>query len=426
MTTDSEYASHADPGWRDLPAPVWALVVARGVNRVGTFTLSFLGVVLVDRVGASAAVAGALVALFGLATIPSRLLGGLLADRWGPVPTMTLGLVGCAVGQVAVAAADGLLAAAAGVALLGLAFEVYEPPGQALVADLVDATRRPLAYGALSAALAGAGLLAGPLAVGLGSLDVRWLLVADAVSCLLAAVLVLTLVRPALRGAAATERSTAPTSDVSDAPPPATPPGSPLPPVPHVPPAAPPASPWRDGRLLALLATGTAFATVYMALVTVLPLALPRIGQPPEQAGYVVMLAAVVVLAGQPLLRWAPLRQTGRALVAGHLLLAAGLALLAVAHDLTTVLVAAVVWSLGDVLLLGHLLSLVSGIAPDGSRARYLAVYGLSWGVATVVAPVLGTQLLVRGGPALLWGSFAAVALGLAALHPLLDRRRTG
>ncbi|GAA1875983.1 MFS transporter [Lapillicoccus jejuensis] len=420
MTTETHDASHASttaPRWRDLPAPLWALVVARAVNRVGAFTLPFLGVVLVDRLGTSAAVAGALVALFGVATIPSRLLGGVLADRLGPVPTMTVGLVGCAVGQLQVAAAGGLAAAAVGVVVLGLAFEVYEPPSQALVADLVGDRLRPIAYGALSAALAGAGLVAGPLAVRLGGIDVRGLLVADAVSCLVAAGLVVAVVRPALRHHAASPASgtsAPPTADLSDAPAPSTPATTPS-----------PTSPWRDRRLLVLLAAGTAFATVYLALVTVLPLALPRIGQPPEHAGLVVTVAAVVVVAGQPLLRWGPLRPTARALVVGYLLLAFGLALLAVAHDLTTVLLAAVVWSLGDLLLLGHLLSLVSGLAPAGARARWLAAYGLSWGVATALAPLLGTQLLVHGGPALLWGTLAVVALGLAALQPALARPRT-
>ena len=250
--------------------------------------------------------------------------------------------------------------------------------------------------------------MAGPLAVRLGGVDVRWLLVADAVTCVLAALLVLTVVRPALHPGAASGRSAPAAADLPDAPAGVTSP-----------------SPWRDRRLLALLAAGTAFATVYMALITVLPLTLPRIGQPPERAGLVVTVAAVVVVVGQPLLRWEPLRETRRALVAGYLLLAAGLALLAVAHDLTTVLLATVVWSLGDLLLLGHLLSLVSAMSPARGRARYLAVYGLSWGVATALAPLLGTQLLVRGGPGLLWGVLAGVAVALAALQPALTRRRT-
>ncbi len=196
------------PRRRDLPCAVWTLVAARAVNRLGAFTLSFLAVVLVEELGASVRTAGVLVALFGLATIPSRLAGGALADRLGRVPTIVLGLVGCAAAQVWIAVSPTLAVAAVGVVALGLAFELYEPPSQALVADLTTDAERPLAYGLLSAALAGAGAAAGLAAVLLGALDLRRLLVADAATCLAAAVLVVLVVRdPGRPGAAAQARA---------------------------------------------------------------------------------------------------------------------------------------------------------------------------------------------------------------------------
>ena len=79
--------------WRDLPATVWLLVAARAVNRLGAFTLPFLSLTLVAELGASVAQAGYLLAVFGLATIPSRLLGGRLSDRWGTRATIVGGLV---------------------------------------------------------------------------------------------------------------------------------------------------------------------------------------------------------------------------------------------------------------------------------------------------------------------------------------------
>ncbi len=79
---------------RDLPRAVWALILARAVNRLGAFTLAFLGVILTVEVGAPVTTAGWLLALFGLATIPSRLVGGALADRVGRTTTICVGLVG--------------------------------------------------------------------------------------------------------------------------------------------------------------------------------------------------------------------------------------------------------------------------------------------------------------------------------------------
>ncbi len=371
---------------------MWALVVARAVNRLGAFTLSFLAVVLVEELGASLAAAGWVMALFGLATIPSRLAGGRLADRVGRVPTICLGLLGCGGAQLWVAASPSFAVASVGVVVLGLAFEIYEPPSQALVADLTTDAERPLAYGLLSAALAIAGAGAGLLAVVLGAIDLRWLLVADAATCLATASVVALVVRD---------------------------PGAPLTSGDD----GAPSSPWRDRRLLAMLASGTGFALVYLTVVVTLPLAVAARGVPAERAGLVLTASAVTVVAAQPVLRWRVLAGDGfRALGVGYVVLAAGLAGTALATTSTGFVVAAVVWSVGDLLLMGHAWTIVSRLAPADSRGAYLAAYGLSWGVAATVAPVLGTLLVAHGGPSALWLGLATIALGLAAVQPALAR----
>jgi len=385
-----------DPSEQPVTDPrlLWALALARAVNHLGAFTLPFLGVILTVELGARVAVAGWLLALFGLATIPSRLAGGALAGRIGRRATICAGLVGCAGAQLWLAVSHTLVSAALAVVVLGLLFEVHEPPSQAIIADLTDAGSRPAAFGLLASAMALAGVAAGLLATWLGGINLRWLLVADAVSCLLCAATVALLVHASLHEAVG---------------------------------ASPPVagSAWRDRRLLLMLATGTAFAITYLQVTMSLPLTLLARGLPVAEAGILLTVSAVTIVLGQPLLRWGPLRgRTGfEAMSIGYAVLAAGLAATAFATTLPGFVVATVVWSTGDVLLLGHSWSIVSALAPEDARARYLAAYGLSWGVAAVVAPVLGTQLLSAGGPVVLWMTLAAVALLLATVQPSLARR---
>ncbi|HXC81449.1 MAG TPA: MFS transporter, partial [Trebonia sp.] len=142
MTDIMPFASHGGGGW---PRPVRALVLARAVNQLGAFAMSFLAVELVHVYGASLVTAGWVVALFGLATVPSRLAGGRMADRFGRRPTIVLGLLGCSVSLLVIAVSPGVGGAAVGAALLGLAFEIYEPPSQALLAEMVAPERRPQA-----------------------------------------------------------------------------------------------------------------------------------------------------------------------------------------------------------------------------------------------------------------------------------------
>ena len=229
--------------WRALPRTVWLLVLARTVNRLGAFTLPFLSVTLVTSWGASVVDAGYLLAAFGVATIPSRLVGGWLADRWGTRAAIVTGLLATAGAQLALAAAPSLGFAAVAVVALGLAFEIYEP------------------------------------------------------------------------------------------------------------------------------------------------------------------FAAMAI---------------------GYLLLGAGLVSVGLVHDLVPLAAATVLWSLGDLVLIGRATAVVAGIAPVGARGGYLATYGLGWGVAAIVGPLVGTRLLAAGGPVLLWSVLGVVCLGLAVAQPVVRREVSG
>ena len=84
------------------------------------------------------------------------------------------------------------------------------------------------------------------------------------------------------------------------------------------------------------------------------------------------------------------------------------------------------VWSLGDLVLLGRAYAVVADLVPAGRRGGYLAAYGTSWGVAAVLAPLAGTGLLASGGPTLLWSVLALLCLGLAAAQPAVRRVVSG
>ena len=390
--------------WRGLSRTVWILVVARAVNRIGAFTLPFLGVVLTVEFGASLGQTGLILAVFGAATIPSRLLGGQLADRLGRRLTIVLGLSGCAIAQLWIALSHTLWSAVLATILLGLAFEIYEPPSQAMIADVTEPSDRPAAYGLYSAALAAAGVLAGLLAAAISHGDLRWLFVADAITCLSCAALVAL----ALRGDARLGTEVAKAAG----------PAVPVPPDER----QQVVSVWRDRRLLLLLAGGTIFATIYMQIIIGLPLTLLEQGLPKSGIGIILAISAITLIAAQRLLRVQHLDDF-RSIAIGYVLLAAGLVVCAVADTLAVFVIAAILWSLGDLFLLTRYLTQASGLAPDQARGRYLAVFGLSWGIATTIAPLTVTQLLESAGPRGLWLTSAAVAVALAVLQPWFRKR---
>ena len=178
----------------------------------------------------------------------------------------------------------------------------------------------------------------------------------------------------------------------------------------------------RDRRLLALLAVGTVFAVVYLQATVVLPLTLAARHRPPGDLGLLLTTSAATVVVGQVATkrwRWRHLP----ACVAGYLLLGVGFAACGLVTTRGGFVGATVLWSLGDLILLGRTTSIVAGLAPPGERGRYLAAYGISWGIAAVAAPLTGTHLLAAGGPTTPWIAAAATCGLLAAVQPALRRR---
>jgi MFS family permease len=374
-----------------LPRDIRVLLAARAVNRLGALSVPFLSLELTRELGASLTTVGGLLAAFGAASLVSRVLGGHLADTWGRRNTMVAGLMACAAAQVAIATATSLVAAAISVVALGLAFELYEPPCQALIADRVDARTRPAAFGLLGVSLSIAALGAGLLATVVAPVSLRLLYVVDAATCLAAGI--------AIRALLATDPRPEPAPRASRS-------GS---------------SPWRNARLLYLLAANVVFAIGYLQGGVSLAITLQHRGLAAADYGIVLASTAAIGLATQPILRLRRARAGLasdlhiRQMIWGFVLLAAGFAGYGIADTLAGFLGATAVLGVGEVVLAGHILSLVSGLAPPYQRARYLATFGLSWGIAATLGPFPGLWLLAHGGDRCLWYAVAGCCIVVAA-----------
>ncbi|GAA5772001.1 hypothetical protein Aros01_08544 [Streptosporangium roseum] len=179
------------------------------------------------------------------------------------------------------------------IALVGLAFELYEPAAQELLARASSGEQRHATYAVMGVVLSVAGAVAGLLAAVLLSLGVRWLVAADALTCLAAAAVAMAFL-PREEGGRGERRARADER-------------------------------WRPPAvLLRLTVAGTAFAVGCLAVMMYLPLALLERGAPAWVPG--LTLAGAAVLAPPAL--WA-----ARRLLAGRahgVILGGGTALLGV------------------------------------------------------------------------------------------------
>lgn len=385
-----------------LPARFWYLSAGMLVNRLGTFVLPYLAIYLTTARGFGAGTAGVVLSGYGAGAIVSSLGGGVLADRWGRLPTMVTGLAVTAGLTVLLAVATTVGTITITAVALGVTSDVYRPAANATVADLVPEADRVRAYGVLywagnlgfSASAVLGGLIASHSFTALFLIDA-------AASVGGAAVLWAGLHGYQNRAGAGSAPDRA---------------GSGLRVV------------LQDPVFLGFVALCLVFMTVYFQGVVALPVTVMRAGVSPARYGIIIAANGVTVLALQPpLTRLMRRVSLGTAMALASLLLGIGLGMLGWVRTFALFMIAAVVWTVGEIGFSVAGPALVARLAPDHLHGRYQGVFGMSAGVAAFVGPAAGGAVLATLGSRPLWLICVALGAGMAVGHLALgDGYRRG
>jgi MFS family permease len=381
-------------GWlRDtaggLPRTYWYLWAGLLVNRVGGFAVLFLSLYLTAERGASAALAGLVVGMYGIGGVIGTLAGGVLTDRWGRRRTLVLGHLACAAALLGLALVTNLGAIAALCGLLGVFQSMPAPAFVAAITDMVPAERRSRAFNlefwAFNIGTAAASLLAGLLA--------EWsylaLFLLDGASSLVAAVVFLVKLPETLPGAPATPRRRSPGLRTVLA----------------------------DRIFLVFAGLTLLQALLYTQTSTIVPLAMREDGLSATGYGSMVALSGTLIVIGQLFVpRLIDRRRKDRVLAVAQAASALGFAVLIFADRLPAYLAAAVIWTAGSMLAAPPNAEINSELAPPALRGRYQAVFYLTFPAASFLAPALGGAGLQYLGSAH-WAVVAAVGLAAAGLH---------
>ncbi|GEJ59089.1 MDR family MFS transporter [Anaeromyxobacter diazotrophicus] len=380
-----------------LPPTFWWLWAGMLVNRLGGLVVPYLAIYLTERRGATVAQAGLVASLWGLGSIASGPVGGLLADRLGRRSTLVAALGAGGIGMMALGFVERIEVIAPAALVLGFAGECFRPAMQAAVADVVtEPAARVRAYGLVywavnlgfAVALAFAGLLAG--------VSFTLLFLLDGATTLLFAAIVLQHVpetrpqggahEPALRGLAAA---------------------------------------FADRTLWPLLALNVLFASLLWQSHAALPVDMRRHGLSAATYGALAAMNGLAIVLLQPVTtRLVAGRDEGRVLALGALLVGAGWGLNAFAGGTAVYAFAILVWTVGEVLTTPVASAVVANLAPAHLRGRYQGAWSMSWAVAAAAGPGAGAFVLGRFGRSALWLGCAGVGVAMAVGHLLAGRSR--
>jgi MFS family permease len=374
---------------KGLPRVVWVLAGGSLINSSGSFVVPFLVLYLVHR-GYSTALAAGTVSAYAAGKMAAGPLGGLLTDRLG-ARTVTAGsMAGSAVATMALAlaAATGAVPTMLTAGLTGLVAELYRPATSAIMAAEVAEPRRVKAFGVYQLGVS-AGTTAGPAIGGLVAEHSFLILFGwDAATSLAWAVLAWrvlpqTVADPAERRPRQQARQ---------------------------------AGVLHDRRLVCLLAVTVIANLILFQAQTTLPLWVHRQGLPTASYGLLLALNSGLVMALQLpaaklTARWRP----EPVIAATSVAIGAGFTLLAVARGIVPLVAAVTVWSVGELAQWPVAAAYTTSLAAPGMTGRYAGARSLCYGLALLLAPLVGATLYELS-PAVLWSACGAAGVCAAAV----------
>jgi MFS family permease len=186
----------------------------------------------------------------------------------------------------------------------------------------------------------------------------------------------------------------------------------------------------RDVAFMAFLLASILMGAVYQQMYNTLPVYLRDIhGYTPSAYGFLLTSSAITVVLFQ---FWVIRNIKGRPpflmMALGTVFYALGFGLFGFISAFGLFILAIVVITIGEMLIMPTSQALAANFAPVEMRGRYMAAYGLCWAIPSMFGPGLGGWILDNFNPNLLWyvgGVLCLVsALGFYALQLKLGSQK--
>jgi MFS family permease len=385
--------------YSDLPRAVHVLCIGTLINRCGMFLLVFLTIYVKDELQFTMEAAGLVMGAFGVGSFAAGFIGGALADRIGRRPVMLISMLGSPplivlFGQMRTV--SGLMCAAMGLALVA---EMYRPATQAMIADIVDESRRPHAFGLMYLAINVGAAIAPPVGGLVAEYSFALLFWGDAITTGVYGVIIFALIK-----------ETRPSQDAKL----------------HRGPTTSRQPGWRtiasDRTFLVFCAAVFALSLVYMQAFSSFALYATQQGLSKQEYGWVIAVnGTMIVLLQIAVTDWIRPYARGKVLIVAALIQGIGFGWIGLASGMAMLALAVAIFTIAEMMQAPIMPAIVSDLAPVELRGRYMGAFSVCFAGANVLGAPIGLWTLSRLGGATLWGITVVLcvvgALLLASIH---------
>ncbi len=376
----------------------WYLCLVMLVNRSGTMVIPFMTIYCTHQLHFTIVQAGYIMGLFGLGSICGAFVGGKLTDKIGFYDLQIFALFSGGVLFIIAGYQHTFLSLAISAYVLSFCNESFRPANSSAIAYYSTNENKTRSYSLNRLAVNLGWAVGGALGGFLASYSYHSLFWVDGCTNILAALMLLKLiprsgiVKPAKIKIDETVSSSA----------------------------------YNDKIYLLFILFVVLFATCFFQLFTMQPLFYKMVwGYNEQTIGFLMALNGLLIVIIEMILihRLEGRRHALKYISSGVILVGIGFVILNV--------MPAVIWSrllvvffitLGEMLAMPFMNSFWITRTTPRNRGEYAALYTMAWSTAQVLAPTLGSQLILYGGFSLLWWLLGGVCLVAATGFMLMYR----
>jgi MFS family permease len=390
--------------YNEYPRQFWVLVAGMFIDTIGRTMLNpFLMLYVTKKFSVGMTEVGVLLGLMSVASTVGRMLGGALTDRLGRKWMVIFGLVVSGLSSLVLGVIGTFELFFIVILFVGSVASIGDPAQGAMIADILPEEKRASGFG-IFRVVANLSWICGPVLGGLlVARSYMPLFIADAVGSTITAGIIFLAIRETR---------------------PASPEGKPKQTMAQT--FVGYRDVLKDATFILFIGACILMTIWYLQIYTTLGVYLRDTHGVAERAyGWLMsMNAATVVLLQIPISRQVEKRRPMLMMALGSFLYAIGLGAYGFVSSYAPFVVAMLIITVGEMVVMPTAQALVAKMAPADMRGRYMAIWGFAWSIPSAVGPLLVGLVMDNADPRLAWYAAGLLCM-IGSVAFVLLRRRT-
>lgn len=382
-----------------LSRKTWYLSIVMLINRSGTMVVPFLTIYATQELQLTIVQAGFVMGLFGLGAVAGAFIGGRITDWFGFYPMQIISLLFGGIMFIVTGYMQTYESLCISTFILSICNESFRPANATAIAFYSKEENRTRSYSLNRLAVNLGWAVGGALGGFLASVSFDLLFWVDGCTNICAAFLLLKLLPYVKSG-----NRHVPTKEIV---------------------ITRPA--WKDVHYVLFLVLTVLFATCFFHLFTILPVFYKESWQLSEQFIGILMAinGVIIVLIEMALIYKLEGKRSNIGFIQrGVLLVGAGYALINILPVAAwSSVLSMVIITIGEIFSMPFMNSFWISRTAANNRGQYAAMYTISWSIAQITAPTLGSQVADKLNYTVLWWIIAGICLLTSIGFMLLGKR---